>query len=404
MARQILHIDMNSYFATVEQQANPHLRGKPVAVLGSKAKRTIIVASSIEAKRFGVKTTDTLQEGVEKCPHLTIVHGEPRKYSYVTKKFIHIFERYTDKVEIFSIDEAFLDVTESSHLFGGPVQMAGKIKENIRKEIGGWISCSVGIASNKFLAKTGSDLEKPDGLVVIDDKNKDKILLDLPLKEFCGIGPRVLARLDLLGIRNVRDLRGFPDISLKREFGIVRSRHLKAMAHGIDSSPVISWRERAPAKSFSCSRTLNKDVWKRTEVEKQILFLFEKVAKNLRDDGYWAKEVGLWLRFKDFTGMARTVRLGYWVCDSFVFYKKTLEILDATTIRQPVRAIGVYAGKVQKSQNVPMSILKEDRVNEKVLKTMDGINNRFGEDVITRGRLAGVKLKEIVSGMGRDKF
>lgn len=402
--REILHIDMNSYFATVEQQANPHLRGKPVAVLGSKAKRTIIVASSIEAKRFGVKTTDSLQEGLEKCPNLTIIHGEPRKYSYVTKKFIHIFERYTDKVEIFSIDEAFLDVTDSSHLFGGPEEIARKIKENIRTEIGSWISCSVGIASNKFLAKTGSDLQKPDGLVIITAENKDEILLNLPLKEFCGIGPRILARLDLIGINNTEQLRNFPDVALKKEFGIVRSRNLKSMVYGIDSSPVISWRERQPAKSFSCSRTLNKDVVKRQEIERQILFLFEKVSKKLRDDGYWAREVGLWLRFKDFTGFGRTVRLGYWVCDSFVFYKKSLEILDSIYLKQPVRAIGVYAGRVQKSQNVPMSILTEDKMNEKILNTMDGVNNRFGEDVITRGRLTGVKLKEIVSGMGRDKF
>jgi len=423
---------MNSYFATVEQQANPKLRGKPVAVLGSKARRSIIVASSIEAKKLGVKTAQPLHEALELCPNLTIVHGEPRKYSHVTKCFISIFEDYTDMVEIFSIDEAFLDITKTAHLFSkkystkqvilarpesdpgqarmtaqedlGAIVIAREIKRRIREEIGSWISCSVGISSNKFLAKTGSNLEKSDGLVILNEQNKDAVLLGLPLKDFCGIGHRISARLETLGITSTKNLRNYPDILLKKEFGIITSRKLKKMAFGIDSSPVISWRERQPARSFSCSRTLNKDVTDVQEIKKQILFLFEQVAKKLRDDGYWAKEVGLWFRFKDFSGTGKSVRVGYWTCDGMDFYKHSLKILRQLNFGQPVRAIGVYAGKVQLNKNVSRSLLEEDKENEKILSAMDKVNNRYGEDVVTRASLSGRKLKEIVSGMGRDKF
>lgn len=404
MNRQILHIDMNSYFATVEQQANPSLRGKPVAVLGSKAKRTIIVASSIEAKRFGIKTGSTLHEALKICPNLTIIHGEPRKYSYVTKKFIEIFENYTDKVEISSIDEAFLDVTHSSALFDGAERIAKDIKIRIRKEIGSWISCSVGIAENKFLAKLGSDLEKPDGLVIITDENRDNILLSVPISEYCGIGKQYLKRLNRIGIKTTQDLRNYPEYLLAREFGIAAGRSLKRMAYGRDSSSVGNWREQKPAKSFSCSRTLNRDVVSSKEIKEQILFLYEKVAKKLRNENYWAREVGLWIRFKDFSSTGKNMRIGYWNQDGLIFYKYALRFFDNLIIRQPVRAIGVYVGKIKKAQHVPKSFLPEDVENEKIISTIDDVNNRYGEDVITRGVLVNKKLKEVVSGMGRHKF
>lgn len=436
--RQILHIDMNSYFATVEQQANPKLRGKPIAVLGSTTKRSIIVAASIEAKKFGVKTAMRIEEAMEKCPSLILVNGEPRKYSWVTKQFVHIFEDYTDKVEIFSIDECFLDVTKTVKLFEntaniqnskfeiqnsewfGAINIAMEIKKRIREEIGAYISCSVGVSYNKFLAKTGSDLKKPDGLVVISPNPKtqipdnkengiifltvDEALLPLPLEEYCGIGRKIRKRLSQIDINTTQQLRDFPNTLLNREFGIVTGEKLKRMAFGLDSSPVTSWRDQPPAKSFSCSRTLNKDVYKMDEIKKQILFLFEKVAKNMRDDGYLCQEVGIWLRFKDFSGAGKQARISKWSDDGLEMYEEALKILKKLKIISPVRAIGVYVGKVQKKENISKSLLAEDQQNEKILSAMDAVNNRFGADVVTRGRLVKTKLKEVVSGMGRKKF
>ena len=402
--RQILHIDMNSYFATVEQQANPKLRGKPVAVLGSKAKRTIIVAASVEAKKFGVKTGTKIEDAPKLCPDIIFVHGEPRKYSFVTKKFIEIFEDFTDKVEIFSIDEAFLDVTQTEKIYGGAETIAQEIKKRIKSEIGEYITCSIGIAKNKFLAKTGSDLQKPDGLTIITDSNVDEILLALPLEEFCGIGKRINQRLGTIGIENTEQLRGYPNVLLNKEFGIATGEKLKRMAYGLDNSPVISRHDRADAKSYSHARTLNKNITNRDEIKKHILLLSEKIAFRMRKDGCMAKEVGLWLRFGDFGGVGKRYRLGKWTHDGIEIYDSAVSILIGLKLRAPVRAIGVFVGSVQKESNTTMSFLDSDALNEKILNTMDIINNRFGETVITKARLTGTKIKEIVSGMGRDKF
>ncbi len=402
--RIILHIDMNSYFATVEQQANPKLRGKPIAVMGSTAKRSIIVAASIEAKRYGVKTATRIDEALRLCPELILVNGEPRKYSWVTKKFIDIFEDYTDKVEIFSIDEAFLDVTKTANIYGGAEQIALSIKQRIRNEIGSYISCSVGIAKNKFLAKTGSDLVKPDGLTIITDENVDDILLPLPLSEFCGIGRRILARLGALGIETTQQLRDYPNVLLNREFGIASGEKLKRMAYGLDNSPVISRHDRADAKSYGHSRTLNKNVTDRNEIRKHMLLLSEKVATRMRKDGCMAKEVGLWIRFGDFTGVGQRHRVGKWTHDGVEIYDAAVKILGTLDLRAPVRAIGIYAAQIQRDSCTTVSLLPEDTINDKILAAMDAVNNRFGETVVTRARLAGVKIKEVVSGMGRDKF
>lgn len=402
--RQILHIDMNSYFATVEQQANPKLRGKPVAVLGSKAKRSIIVAASVEAKRFGVKTATRLDEAMRLCPHLVIVHGEPRKYSYVTKKFIEIFEDYTDKVEIFSIDEAFLDITKTANLYGGATAIANEIKRRIKAEIGEYITCSVGSSYNKFLAKTGSDLMKPDGLVIITPENVDEVLLALPLSEYCGIGKRTHQHLGALGVYTTADLRKITNVALNKEFGIATGEKLKRMAHGMDSSPVISWHDRADAKSYSHSRTMNKDIVNREEIKRHILLLSEKVATHLRKDAMMGGEVGLWLRFRDFTGTGKSMKIGRWTHDGLEIAEAAERIMGKLDIRLAVRAIGVYVGRVQRESNVSTSLMPEDSLNEKILAAMDEVNNRYGTNVVTRARLTGVKIKEIVSGMGRDKF
>lgn len=404
MARQVIHIDMNSYFATVEQQANPKLRGKPIAVLGSKAKRSIIVAASVEAKKFGVKTGTRIEEAPVLCPNIVFVHGEPRKYAWVTKKFIEIFESYTDKVEIFSIDEAFLDVTHTLALYGGAENIAKDIKQRIRTEIGEYITCSIGIASNKFMAKTASDLVKPDGLVIVTPENKDEILLNLPLSDFCGIGRRIHQRLGALGVYTTADLRKISNIILDKEFGIAVGEKLKRMAYGLDNSPVISWHDRADAKSYSHSRTLNKDVTDLREIKKHILLLSEKVAAHMRKDEMLGQEVGLWLRFKDFTGVGKSQKISKWTHDGLEIAETAGKIMKQIVPRQPVRAIGVYVGRVQRAEQVTMSLLAEDTLNDKVLAAMDSVNGRYGSDVVTRARLAGVKIKEIVSGMGRDKF
>src|SRR5512136_2983642 len=182
--RTIMHIDMNAFFASVEQQSNPRLRGKPIAVIGS-AKRTVITTSSYEARAFGVKTGMTTWEARQKCPHLIFVTGDNRKYTWTSAQIVKLMMQFTPLVEVFSIDEAFLDVTGSMRLFGTPERIALLLKAQIRHYFG--ITCSIGIAPNKLLAKLASDMQKPDGLTVIRGNEVARVLERLPIRDLCGI-------------------------------------------------------------------------------------------------------------------------------------------------------------------------------------------------------------------------
>ena len=192
MTRTILHIDMNSYFATVEQQANPLLRGKPIAVSGRPNIQSVVATASYEAKKYGVKSGMNTWEAKKLCPFLIFIPGDPNKYIDITGRLIKIFKSYTPLVEIFSIDEVFLDL---SHASSRAQEIALEIKVRIRREIGDKMTCSIGVASNKFLAKLASEKKKPDGLTIVTPETLDEILLSSKLDDFCGIGRRILARL-----------------------------------------------------------------------------------------------------------------------------------------------------------------------------------------------------------------
>ena len=305
MKRIIFHIDMNSYFATCEQQANPHLRGKPVAVGGdprafysggSSRSSMMIVAASKEAKVLGVKSVMPSWEALRICPELIFVSGDHAKYKCITEEFLKIFESYSSLLEIFSIDEAFLDVTDVMDRFGGVKEIAKGIKKRLREEVGDWMTCSVGIAENKLLAKLASGLQKPDGLVMIDDKNKDEILNKIELTDFCGIGRRIETRLNNMGICTVKQLRKCCYQDLIKEFKSYGHK-LYLMARGEDNSKVVPYWYLKDEKSMGHNFTLPKDIWKLEEIKAVILQLSERVGRRLRRGGFGGRCVSLVLRY-----------------------------------------------------------------------------------------------------------
>lgn len=383
MDRVILHIDMNAFFASVEQQANPDLQGKPVAVVGS-GHRTVITTASYEARRFGVKTGMAIWEGRRTCPELIIVVGDNKKYTLASRQIIGMMRQYTPLVEVFSIDEAFLDVTHSRALFGSAETIAHQLKTQIRQELG--LTCSVGIAPNKLLAKLASDMQKPDGLTVIAPDQIKAVLESVTIGDLCGIGKKLERRLNLLGIRNCGQLGRFPEEILSRKFGIIGPR-LRQMGQGIDDSPVLATEGDEQVKSIGHSMTLNKDIDTRQDILRYLLQLAEMVGRRARRYGVSGKTVSIYIRFADFfTNIQKQTTLGSYINLSSDIYRSAVRLLDSMELSQPVRLLGVCLSNLEYQEQQP-SLFTEERRKEQLTRAMDAVNDRFGDFKVTYGSM-----------------
>jgi len=383
MDKTIMHIDMNAFFASVEQQVNPALRGKPIAVIGSN-ERTVVTTSSYEARAYGVKTGMTKYEARRLCPHIILVAGDTSRYTDTCRRLVEIYRQYTPLVEIYSIDEAFMDVTGSIPFFGSAEVIAKNIKKQIRKILGR-LTCSIGIAPNKLLAKLGSDMKKPDGLVIIQQENIGKLLEHLPVQELCGIGPRLERHLAAVGIKTCGELGRTSIHVLKNRFGVIGER-LKLMAQGIDNSPVIPLEQEADAKSVGHSMTLDRDLGDMETLERHILQLSEMVGRRLRRGGYAGRTVALTLRYPDFNTFTKRSTVGTYMNNSIDIYVAAREILNAIRLQQPIRLIGVSVCNLTKN-TVQIPLFSTDRVKQAATHTMDTINDRYGDFCITWGTL-----------------
>jgi DNA polymerase-4 len=247
MIRTIMHIDMDAFFASVEQQYNPSLRNKPIAVIGA-SRRTVVTSASYQARIFGVSAGMNPWEAKKRCPHLILVPGNNAKYTDTCIQFVAIFKRYTPLLELFSIDEAFLDITGSFTLFHSADHIAASIKNEIKDSLG--LTCSIGIAPNKLLAKLASGLKKPDGLVAIKHDEVSSVLEDLPVNKLCGIGPHLERALSERGIKTCGQLGRTGTDALEKLFGSL-GKQLHAMGQGSDDSPVIPLDEAPPPPNQS---------------------------------------------------------------------------------------------------------------------------------------------------------
>jgi DNA polymerase-4 len=376
---------MNAFFASVEQRAAPALRDRPMAVVGSE-KRGVILSPSYEARAFGVRTGMTYHEARQLCQGISLVPADPAKYSSTCKRLIRIWERFTPLVELFSIDEAFLDVTGCDALFGDPVRVAIMIKEQVWEEEG--LTCSIGIAPNKLLAKLGSDMVKPDGLVLIPPEDVPQVMEDLPVQDLCGIGPNLTRALTVMGIRTCGELAGAPLATLTHRFGIVGER-LRNMGAGIDEDAVVPLadQEAEESKSIGHSMTLAKDCGDPAVLERHILQLSEKVGRRLRRGGYLGRTVALTLRYADFRTFSRRKRLQHAVYHGLDIHAAAASLLREIALEQPVRLVGVTVSGLDHARN-QVPLFEHDRRKDSLAGAMDKINDRFGDFTVTWGSLA----------------
>ncbi len=389
MEKIILVVDMDAFFASVEQKTNPRLRGKPIAVIGSGG-RTVVTTRSYEARKYGVKTGMNIYEAKKLCPDLIFVIGDNEKYTYTCREFCRIYNRFTPDIEVYSIDEAFLDITASQHLFGGPEAIGISIKKSIREQFG--INCTIGIGPNILIAKLASDLAKPDGLMWIKQDDMGTALENIPASELWGIGSQIEKKLALLGIRTCGELARAPASLLRSRFGIL-GEILKAMGQGIWDRPFIV-KEEDP-KSIGHSMTLPTDISDREKVETYLLKLSEMVGKRARKHEYIGKTISLTIRYADFETFSKQAKIQDCTNDTHVIYERAVKLLDSIRLKDRIRLLGICLSDLVKDTN-QIPLIEEERRRRSILQAMDLINDRYGDfkltwaSYITQKRNAGV--------------
>lgn len=370
-----MHMDMNAFFASVEQKTNPLLRGKPIIVCGNPEGRSTVATASYEARPFGIKAGMPLGEARRRCPQAILVEGNPAKYVYTSLQILDILQKYSPRVEPFSIDEAFVDLSGTQRLLGPALRVAKSIKWRIRKELG--LTCSMGIAPNKLLAKLASGMEKPDGLVVIPKEKVSQVLNDLPVDRLCGVGQKTTKILNRLGIFTCCQLQKYPLKNLESLFG-KNGLALHNIASGIDQSPVSYYFSEPKAKSMGHDLTLEKDIYDRSELRIVLLQLCEKVARRLRKGRYRAKTVGLVLRYKNFTTFIRQKTAHSFLDQGKQIYYYAEKLLEKFNLSLGIRMIGVRVSNLTQGLQ-ELSLFPWQEKEAALTKAVDNINDLYGE-------------------------
>lgn len=374
-SRAIIHVDMDAYFASVEQQCNPLIKGKPVIITG-RGGRTIVVTASYEAREYGIKTGMTLMEAKRLCPNVIRVEVDLEKYVYTTLRIRDLLLRFTSRIEVYSIDEFFLDVTHSRSLFGSPEEILAKVKDEIQQSTG--LSCSCGLATNKLLAKIASDVNKPGGVTIVPPGKAVDFLNCLPVEKIHGIGKKTKDCLNCLGITRADELGGASISFLTSHFGFW-GHVLKLMGEGVDNSHVPYYWEQSEVKSLGHSYTLPYNTSDTGIIRSYILMLCQRVATRLRNEGKSARTVALTVRYSDFKTFSRRKTAGYPIDTMYGIYRVCLMVLqDIGRLRKPVRLLGVsVSGLTDESRQLYLfDIAEKDRRFDRAIAE---INSRYGE-------------------------
>ena len=381
----ILHIDMDAFFAAIEQRDNPALQNKPVAVSGN-SERSVVSTASYEARLFGIRSAMPVFMAKQKCDHLVIVPGNIQKYQTESKKIMEIISHFSPLMEQISIDEAYIDIRGCERLFGSPEQIALAVKNKIKKDLS--LTCSVGIAPIKFLAKIASDINKPDGLTHIKAHQVENFIFTLPIGKVPGIGQSAMKNMELLQIKTLGDVKKYSLSILTRKFGKL-GQLLSALSNGIDSSRVETNYIR---KSISSEKTLSKNIFDFETIKQIILDRSQSVGRDLRKRNLVCENVFIKLKFSDFSQITRSKKLDAPICSSSAIFHKALALYEKILLKKKIRLVGVGVTAL-KDKNTPVQmqlIQDQDRPKEQwesVDTAVDSISEKFGADIIKKASL-----------------
>lgn len=378
LPRAILHVDMDAFYASVEQRDDPSLRGRPL-IVGGHPKRGVVLAASYEVRPFGVRSAMPMSHAVRRCPHAVVVR--PRFDAYVrASEGVHaVFERYTPLIEPLSLDEAFLDVTASRSLFGDGITIARRIREEIRAEVG--LPASAGVASVKFLAKMASDLAKPDGIKVVPAGEERAFLAGLPVGRLWGVGPRTEARLHAMGLRRIGDIAGRDRDSLAAVLGEHAAR-MHALAQGVDPREVVPDRH---AKSVGAEDTFGDDLSALDALDVHIHAQSQRVARRLRRAGLDAGAVVLKLKTDTFELFTRRAVLPAPTDDAQALFQCARALLRKAPLPGPLRLTGVSTQDLRPHAEQPRLFDPEAKKRERLNAAWDKIHDRFGRASLRTG-------------------
>lgn len=382
-AKIIVHVDLDAFFAAVEQRDNPSLKGKPV-VVGADPKggrgRGVVSTCSYEARSYGIRSAMPISQAYRLCPHAVFVRPHFTKYQQASDEAFAVFHDFTPEVEPISIDEAFLDLTESCHLFGTPAEACRLLKDRIFQRLR--LTASVGIAPVKFVAKIASDVCKPDGLLEVKADGVSAFLEPLPIERLWGVGPKTRTFLNAMGIRTVGDVRRLEVSVLEKRLG-EHGRHLWDLAHGLDPRTV---ERNEEVKSVSHEHTFDEDTGDAEEIRRVILWISEKLSRRLRKADLKGKTLTVKIRLQGFKTFTRAITISQRTNYTDVIYRHALEIFRAFPRRgQKIRLIGVRVSNFE-DPYVQDSLFQDkgEKRLEDVHRVVDRIKDKFGEGAIHR--------------------
>lgn len=403
--RTILHIDFDSFFASVEQQYHPEFRNKPLGVTATNG-RTCIIASSREAKALGIKTGCRTYDAMRIYPKINLIGADFVKYWEISKKFIAICKDYSPLVEVFSLDELFIDITDTQDLFEGVNGVIWRIKNRIREVIGQHITVSIGVSHNKLLAKLGSDLRKPNGVFFIREEDVHDVYKKVKLDDICGIGPRIKLRLNNMGIYTLLQLRKVELRHLVAEFGNIEGNFLKDVGQGVDVRPVMPFTQAPEVKSIGRNYCLPANQYDKRLVLQNFYELCEEVGIKLRRLSKKARTVGYYFSGSQ-TFAGRKTYSDYLSTGADIYRACKLLIPEEFSESGYTRQIHVWVSSLIDDSATSLSMFDPSakQNNSKLVGIIDALNEKFGDHTVRNGFvLNGPKLTTVPNGYGSDRY